>query len=282
MGQTKDMSYHYSILKISINQDLEDSISIGLLLLSRDRYWFKYSQDRLKYLKPFLGVHHAAVVKVLHIISRKINSIEGFQLDLYSHIDDYFNEEFLQHLSDQHIGMIRFSSPEPIVLTSVNQEVFDGVYRSLIGEEQKRIIRKKNPEKKIIERKLIKPLAGNVHTHIKLDGSKIPELYFRYELEACGRNDHIYLVKYLDFKQTPPTLDMKIMRLLFLSRLMSQRFRTKTRVFVIASEPPMQKHKRHQLYEFVARNELLEIKTPDECPQVATLFSEKEMRKFIT
>ncbi|NNF35646.1 MAG: hypothetical protein HKN68_16180 [Saprospiraceae bacterium] len=275
------MSYHYSILKISINQDLEDTISIGLLLLSKDRYWFKYSQDRLKYLKPFLGVHHAAIVKVLNIISRKINSIEGFQLDLYSPIDDYFNEEFLQHLSKQHIGMVRFSNPEPIVLTSVNQEVFDGVYKSLIGEEEKRKIRRKNPEKKIIERKLIKPLVGKVHTHIKLDGSSIPELYFRYDLEACGRNDHIFLVKYLDFNQTPPTLDMKIMRLLFLSRLMSQVFKTKTRVFVIASEPPIQNHKRHQLYKFVARNELLEIKTPDECPQVAALFAEAEMRKFI-
>ena len=275
------MSHHYSILKISINQDLNDTISVGLILLAEDRYWFKYSQDRLKYLKPFLGSQHESLIKILKIISRKIEAIEGFQLDLYSDLNEFFSEDFLKYLHHQHIGMVRFTSPEPIVLTSVNKKVFDGLFKSMIGEDAKKARRKRNPELAIIERKLIKPLSNRVHTHITLDGNKVPELYFRYELEACGKDDDIFIAKYLDFNQTPPTLDMKIMKLLFLTRLISQIYKTKVRVFVIASEPPRLKYKRHELYQFIVRNEALEVKTPDECPQVTALFAEAEMRKFL-
>jgi hypothetical protein len=277
----EEMSYQYCILKVSVNQDLDDALSIGLLLLAEDRYWFKYSQDRVKYLRPFLGNQHDSLIKILKIINRKIETIEGFQLDLYSDLNEFFSTEFMDQLHQQHIGMLRFSEPRPIVLTSVNKKLFDDLYNSIIGEDVKKRRRRKNPEKAIIERKLIKPLSNRVHTHITLDGKNIPELYFRYELEVIGKDDQIFMVKYLDFNQTPPTLDMKIMRLLFLSRLLSQVYRTKVRVFVIASEPPMAKHKQHELYDFIIRNETLEIKTPDECPLVATLFAEPEMRKFI-
>ena len=125
------MSFRYSILKISTNQDLNDTISIGLILLAEDRYWFKYSHDRLKYLKPFLGAHYEALIKILKIITRKIETVEGFQLDLYSDLNQFFSDEFLQQLSHQHIGMLRFSNPEPIVLTSVNTKVFDDLFESV-------------------------------------------------------------------------------------------------------------------------------------------------------
>ena len=275
------MSFHYSILKVSVNQGMNDTISIGLLLLAKDRYWFKYSHDKLKYLKPFLGFQHESLIKILKIITRKIETIEGFQLDLYSNLNDFFSEEFLKQISDQHVGMLRFTPPEPIALTSINSKVFDGLFKSIIGEDSKKRKRRSNPEKNIIERKLIKPLANRVHTHIKLDGNHISDLYFKYDLEALGKNDQIYLVKYLDFSLTSPTLEMKIMRLLFLNRLLGQMQRMKTRIFAIASEPPIQQAKKHDLYEFIARHEDLELKTPDECPQVVQLFLQAEMRNFL-
>ncbi len=275
------MSFQYSILKVALNQDLDDTISIGLLLLAQDRYWFKYSQDRLKYIKPIIGPGHDALIKLLKIITRKINTVEGFQLDLYNDLNEFFSEDFLKQLSNQHKGMLRFSKPEPIVLTSINTKVFDGLFKSIIGEESRKKRRKTNPEKATVERKLIKPLIKKVHTHIKLDGNNISDLYFRYDLEAIGKNGDVYLAKYLDFSLTPPTLEMKIMRLLFLNRLIRQSYRTKTRVFAVATEPAMREPKKHKLYEFIARHEDLEVKAPDECPQIVGLFTQAEMRKFL-
>ena len=276
------MSQFYSILKISVNPKMDDTISIGLLMLAGDRYWFKFSREKLRYLRPFLGNNIQALEKTLNIITRKINSFEGFQLDLYSDLNTFFNESFLLELNDNQQGLIRFSTPKEILLTGVNAESFEGLFNSIIGKDETRRIVKRNREKEIIQQKLIKPLEGKVHTHFKLSANHLSDLYYRYELDAIGKAQSIYMAKHLDFAQTPSTLDMKIMRLLFINRLLTQVYRCKSRVFVIASEPPMVKKKRHQLYEFVARNEILEIRTPDECPQIVHFFLKEGMEEFIS
>jgi hypothetical protein len=275
------MNCYYSLLKISVNPNLDDEITVGMVLLTDQRYWYKYSEDILKQIKPLIPGNFNGLERTLKIINRKVDSLGNSQLDLYNAINPFFNESFLQTLAVQNTGLIRFSIPRPIVLTHVNNDIFDALFENILGPFKKKKIRRKNKDKVIITNQLIKPLADDVHTGITLRPNDIEGLYFNFPLECLGMNRTIGLVKYMDFRQTPQTLDMKVMHLLYINDLLKKIYKKKTQIYVLASEPLKPKTKAYRIFHFMNENDDIEIKDPEAASIVARMFLENGMKKFL-
>lgn len=276
------MNAYYSILKISPNPYLDDQLSLGLIIFSDSYVWFRYETELLRYLKPFLKNSFSGIEKMLKMMSRKIASLESHQLDLYNSIGPYFEKRLYENLALSQSGILRFSNPIPIAIPTTTEEGFNNIAIGILGDWRVEKTHLVNHEKNRIDQKLLIPLSDFIHTNVVLNSKHIQALYYRYPIDAIGMGENIYVIKYLNFKQTPQTLERKVMRLLYLLELMEKQYQKHIRTFIIGSIPPQRSRSKGYIYNLIISQPNLQFIQPEDVLQILKLLQSENVRKIWT
>ncbi len=229
------MQSHFSILSVSIRPDIQEQITIGLLLVGNDSVHFRFSRNKLaiarkllsqqanKYLKDTLRQISVAVLK-------ENEKLEG----LYSGqetISKSYSVGYLEYLSRYSNNLVTFSSPKIIELES-SDDLFGTLFKKYIDEYA--FI------EKVYEQKNFDNYRNNFFTRVQpyfnvekeISSREVPGLILPVKVDLIGKNENEVYAQAVDLERQNYHIQNDIAVLLMLNKALE-----KAKGFHISSEP---------------------------------------------
>lgn len=194
------MDSYYSILKFVNNSISGENISLGLISISGDQVFFKYSKNKLLIANKLNS-------DAKKLLSFNLNKIEEFisydlkdQSDKLIQFDKSINLNFLNRLSNYNNGLIQFTKPS-FIKTSINVDVFNTFFFEFIDNSE--LVNEKSIKISSLKNKISKglyiPLKEVIDVDYTLKKEKFPSLFFDFHFDSLGVNGALYGSKAIDF-----------------------------------------------------------------------------------
>ena len=113
------MKSHYSILSAVVRPEIQEKISIGLLLVSADELFFSFSKNKISILKSLLDPSlYKFLNETIRQIDLAVSSENSKKETLFANNDHsmQFSESYLSYMNRYSNNLINFSSPVQIDL----------------------------------------------------------------------------------------------------------------------------------------------------------------------
>ena len=169
------MNTFYSILKIAPNPSSGDSLSIGLLVRDKEKFWLRFSDKKKKIAKTLLNENAEIVDFIIKQINQKITAVNkelNKSPDSLFGISDLLNLEYFNYLGNYSNGLLQFNPPINID-DEINTATFSKLFSILIDREevnqQKDNYIIEQEFNKRIEKKLIKKVENNLSQGLTKD-----------------------------------------------------------------------------------------------------------------
>ena len=197
------MKSFYSIIRYVSNQWSNESIAVGLLVVSGKDIFFKISDRKIRLAKNLNPQANKLLKFSLDqlssfVESEKVRFQEKAQASLPLE-QPKLNHSFAEKLHQYNSGVLQFSSPE-LINKEFNQEAFEKYYNRIVDAQE--ILPKEGDAKvefiRRIQLNLYEPLMGKVDVDYELKKQSLPSLYFDYHLDNIGVNGAIIASSSID------------------------------------------------------------------------------------
>lgn len=283
------MDPFYNILKIAGDTSINDSISIGLLVFSGDRYFIRFSSRKTRIAKSLVSDNQEMVDFFQNQITDRIKSLNSTITSKDTQLfpeDNLYTESYFQYLNRYSNNLFQFS--EPYALNKkIDQQGFDKLFHLLVGDEvQTQSLEEPNwiEFENRVKTKLLDQVMDQVHVNAKLTDRLIPSLYFSYDIDCIGMNGVITAAKSIDFNKNELVIDKNVSRYFQISTLLSEHFckdKVDNNFYLIADEPEDSNTKAHQIWTKLMKQKQIEMVSSEEAGKVAEKIYETKAHKFI-
>lgn len=197
------MKSFYSIIRYVSNQWSNESIAVGLLVISEKELFFEVSDHKIRLARNLNP-------KANKLLKFSVNQLSQFVASEKKKFQDNFQTNlplekprltlsFIKKLHQYNSGVLQFSAPEAIN-KEFNQEVFERYFNKIVGISEKPLEEKKVQSEFVrkIEKRLYDPLRDKIDVDYKLKKKSLPSLYFDYHLDNIGVNGAIIASSSID------------------------------------------------------------------------------------
>jgi hypothetical protein len=282
------MNSFYSIIKIARGQTSHDSIAIGLIAFSNERYEILFSDRKIKIARNLLSddtdlidFFENQLTDWIGNLNESLNS-SGSLIFKEKTVDaDYFD-----YLSRYSNNLIQFTPPF-LLGKSIDSNDFRELFALLIDNEFQVSHKENVYYKDFMERiriRLIDEVKDKIHVYAKLTDKVIPSLYFPFDMDCIGMNGVITAAKSIDFTRTEFSIDRNLSHYFQVSTLLVRSYnRTKedNNFFLIADEPDEINSKEHHIWEQLKKQQQFVLINSQESDRVASKIYETKAHKFL-
>ena len=282
------MNSFYTIVKIAIGQTSHDSIAIGLIAFSDDRYEILFSDRKIKIARTLLG-DDSDLIEFFE--TQLINWIDSLNKSLVTSESLIFPEktigaDYFDYLSRYSNNLIQFSQPF-LLERKINSADFNELFSLLIDNENQIHLEKNVNYADFTERirtNLIDEVKDKVHVYAKLTEKEIPSLYFPFDMDCIGMNGVITAAKSIDFNRTELSIDRNLSHYFQVSSLIVRSYgkaKMDNNFFLIADEPKTINSKEHQIWEKLKKQQQFVLISSEESGLVTSKINETKAHKFL-
>lgn len=193
------MGSYYSILKYVNNPLSNETIALGLLVVSNGEVHFQISDQKLDLAKKLNSRNYNLLDFTLKQFKDFVDRDSADESSFLIKSRKQINPEFIHRLSTYNNGILQFSKPELLHIV-ISPSLFKEYFSRFIGEELKTVHRPGNTRfKNIITKKLYDPLKDKIDVDFTLKKNKLDTLFFDFHLDGIGVNGALYAAKAIDF-----------------------------------------------------------------------------------
>jgi hypothetical protein len=135
--KTFAMNTFYSVIFASVNSIISERLSIGLLMVSDNRVWFRYSMKKFSLMKPFfseeayqlLGTSLKNIEVTYNSIGTNSKIPEHESLNFVAEQEHAYSIDYLRYLSRYSNSTLIFNEP-----VKIDVEASDELFRHLYNE----------------------------------------------------------------------------------------------------------------------------------------------------
>lgn len=207
------MESYFSILRFVNNSISNEAIAIGLVFISSDRIYHRFSKSKIdlaKKLNPEASRLIDFTLKQLDIfLTRETKDAKDPQTSLFN-FPKRLNAEFLMRLSDYNNGLLQFSPPS-FIKESITQSSFSVYFAKFIGYTNEIPSHKieKSVFQAVIEQNFCNPLKDRIDVNYIIKRKTLPSLFFDFKFDGIGVNGSIYAAKSIDLNGNKPLNQIK-------------------------------------------------------------------------
>lgn len=284
------MKTYYTILKLSPNTIVGDSLSIGLLVCRGNRYWLKVSDHKKNIAKKLLGDKEKSVDFVIRQLSTYLKQLnqETQKSDLFK-FESFITEDYINYLNIYANGILQFSKAS-VIDDDFDDLKFSKLYSLLIEKTMFETIEEVHPVQipdsaleQNVQNLLISKVRNKIHTEITIDNSILKSIYFNYQIDCIGLNGSFVGAKSMSLDHTVPTLEKNVSHYVTLIALLSQKYNKNlnhNKFFLIANEP-LYKTPAHKFWEEMKDVSTFKLISSDELEQVTETVEQTGATKFL-
>lgn len=195
------MAGYYSILRFVSNPLSNESIALGLVVLSGRTALFRLSNSKVEFAKKL----SPASAKLLTFSLGQLHQF--FKQDLNDQSNQLvqfpvqIQHDFIARLASYNNGLLQFSEPAYIESEQlVNQ--FERYFERFVEANVLISVKPNQPEVSVLKQRVqhnfYEPLRGSIDVDYTIRKRQLPALYFDYHLDGVGVNGAMYAVKAID------------------------------------------------------------------------------------
>lgn len=144
------MKTFYSILSLNIKPEINERLSVGMVMVFKEKVFFHLSKRKLSVIQKLVSKErYKASLNYLKMIEKSsstnelLNQTIGIrQLKPETKYDRIFSEQYIEYLSRYNNNLVSFSKPNFIDL-DVTEHIFETLFKKLIDDSAFEIISKK-------------------------------------------------------------------------------------------------------------------------------------------
>ena len=228
------MKSHYSILSAVVRPEIQEKISIGLLLVSADELFFSFSKNKISILKSLLD---PSLYKFLNETIRQIDlavSSENLKKETLFANNDHsiqFSESYLSYMNRYSNNLINFSSPVQIDLPA-NDNLYNFLFKKYIDASGS--VQKKTKTVEKVKEEFYPKIKTYYNTDKEITTAEIPKLLMSVNVDIIGKNKIPVFGQIIDFERHVYNIRQDVAVLDF---LMDAYEKNKSYSFLIGNEP---------------------------------------------
>lgn len=270
------MATQYSILSVLIRPEIQEKISIGLLLFDLDQIYFSCSRNKLTAAKTLLSNSSYKILKdTLDNIEKKIDTDNtnysekrGFKIFKNKVFDNTFSSSYISYLSRYSNNVLAFTNPKEIYL-DINSDNFKSLFKQYVDD----IIEFKEPIHKVKPFEFIKTHYGEkIKEHYDINKEVTPKevknLITPVRVDFTGRNEIDVYAHTVDIEAGVPTVASHINAFIQLKTTYLEN-NIPVQDFIITKEPEKQRFpKQHDIWKQLRNSNILNYLDLSETEQI--------------
>jgi hypothetical protein len=286
------MKTFYSLIKISLNEMSNDSLTIGMILSSPNGLKIKFSKHNKNVSKSFLAIDNSIIDFIEKEITNTVqvhNKTIAKSKSLLFELPTLLNSEYFNYLSKYSNGLLKFTSPS-MIADEINDEKFEKLFQLFVeksvkpvelfsdSKEVERIFSEK------IKTKLITRVKDKVHVNQSIDNTIVPSLFSPFHMDCIGLNGVFVGAKAMPFTHSKETLHKGINTYISVIAQLSAQFHKpleKNSFFLIADEPKVNTPEHQLWYQLYKNEKLLKVVTSDESGKIAEIIEDRNTSTFL-
>lgn len=196
------MKTFFSIIYIPLSSNLQEKISIGLVMSDGEQNIFKISKPKFQIVKNLFSTHKYNLLKNYfnNIIEEITPNINAFRLDLnpYSS-NNWLNESYISYLNRYSNNLVVYSEPRKIDI-AISTENFNRLFKKFVFEydEEVNSVAKENILSKV-NKQLYSKIESHVNLQVTVNSSNFNELLTPVDVNFIGKNGVIVAGQAIDF-----------------------------------------------------------------------------------
>lgn len=247
------METFYSILSVTLRPEIDEKLSVGIVLISRKKVLFYSSSNKLlavkKLISPnvFNGIKHSIKLiekgfKIKH--SNLSNPQQVLELNLQDK-SDVFNYNYIDYLSRYNNNIITFSKPVEINV-EYSIELFHSLIKKFIDEEAFiQIERLTNPIDQF-KNTFYPKVKSYFNIEKEIDSVMYPKLIMPIKIDILGKNEGEVFAQSIDMTKNLRSIENGIADLLHIHMGFPD-----SQKFILASEPDKSEEVKHRVWNNV-------------------------------
>lgn len=280
------MKTFYSVVYVAIRPEIDEKISIGVLLSDGHKILFKYSDKKINQSKHFIpkGPHKLVkqVIENLDLISKSDNvkeyAIEPQLISDYRISKKYISYEYFEYLSKYSTNLVKYSKPI-IISSTFHSKTIEFLFRTLVDNSPDEELAEIKTDIKNFFRKSFLPLIKNrVNTEFKVTQKHFDNLVAPVKVDAIGKNGSLMIANAIDFtgNEYPNDISKFIM---LLERIPKIHHKT-NKYFLVANEPSKDKVEAQGYWKTVKKVEFINIISQNELEIIKDYVEKNDVNCF--
>src|SRR5690606_24100681 len=196
------MKAFFSIIYLPLKPNLQEKISVGLVMSNNDRTLFKVSITKLQIVKNLFSNNKYNLIKdyfnnIIKEIEPKVEEPRLDVMDNYS--NNWLNESYFSYLNRYSNNLVIYSEPRKIDLevTSDNfKELFEKLVFNFVDDIH---TRKPNDILSKVKAKLYSKIEERVNLNVTVKSSDFTELITPVDVNFIGKNGIVVAGQAIDF-----------------------------------------------------------------------------------
>jgi len=231
------MKSHYTILSAVIRPEIQEKISVGLLLVSTNGLFFMCSKNKLSVVRSLID---NSLYKFLNETIRQIDTaIANEKADKGSIFIDtphsiQFSEGYISYMNRYSNNLINFSAPIQIDLPSDNS-LFQFLFNKYVDDATVPVKRTKSIE--AVKADFYPQITSYFNTEKDITTNDLPGLPMSVNVDMIGKNEVTTFAQIIDFERNLNLIQQDVAVLEFLTNALVTE---KPKSFMVANEPDKQ------------------------------------------
>lgn len=229
------MQSHFSILSVSIRPDIQEQVTIGLLLVGNDSVHFRFSKNKLSIVRELLSQQANKYLKdtLRQISAASLNENEKLK-GIYSGqetITKSYSIGYLEYLSKYSNNLVTFSSPKVIELESSNT-LYETLFKKYIDEYA--FIEKVSGQRNFdnYRNNFFNKVQPYFNVEKEISRLEVPGLIIPVKVDLIGKNEREVYAQAVDLERQNYHIQNDLAVLFMLNKALE-----KAKGFHISSEP---------------------------------------------
>jgi len=263
------MKTFYSILSVNIRPEINERLSIGLLMICGEKVLFRHSTSKLSVIQKLISKDvYKATQNYLKLVETSVSSNEAissnkneFHFKIESKYDRLFSEKYIEYLSRYNNNLISFSKPNFVDLEA-NEQIFRLLFNKFIDIEEASdqvVIRRIDRFKK----QYYPYVKSFFNIEQEINSTQYSGLFTPVKIDLMGKNDIEVFGQSIDFEKKVYSIECNIGNLLQLNRALPN-----AKQFVIGYEPDKTMEINHRIWNNIRQSSEFEYVDASEAEKI--------------
>lgn len=269
------MQSHFTIISANIRPEIDEKISIGLLLVCGERVFFNFSKDKLNVTKELLNpTAHKYVKDTIKQISTEVIRQNKRHKTLFENneaavLNSVFEFTYMNYLAKYSNAVLHFSEPKRID-KQADESLIQFLYKKYIDESVMKLEINKPNKFETLKTKFYSKVQNQFNIEREFSSNDIPNLIVPLKIDMIGKNKKVVYAQSVDLERNSYYhIQMDIGTIYTLNQI----YEGKAVSYIISSEPNKNDYpKQHQTWQNIRKNSFakyIDVSAVDELKEYA-------------
>lgn len=247
------MKTFYTILSFNIKPEINERLSIALIMICGEKVFFRYSPYKLSIIQKLTNKETLKATQTyLKLIEEAVYSKKAFyskadllEIKAESKYDRLFSEQYIEYLSRYNNNLVSFTSPNFIELEGTDH-LFDLLYYKFIGDFDNEKEQEQEQVKyiELLKKEFYPRVKPHFNIEKEITSTQFASLITSVKVDLMGKNEITVFGQSIDFEKKNNSIEYTVGNLLQIKRAFPD-----AKQFVIGFEPNKNLEVNHRIWE---------------------------------